>query len=282
MLPSFASCATGKIFSHLVSWVLCILTVASYNGQLRLHSLRLPPCSDFTEPFFAFECSVNIQHFDERCALGRPWLNPWSVCIQFQALPHMQPALLYTVTTYRLKHSSRPPTYSFSVLYFTYFLPLPFALLLILVLSIHNLLILFLCIAFPALFPSLVKALRRCSHISLISFNIYSSTCSVFAYIFFMSLMPLLRFFHSPFFPADKLLSFPRLLHIFPFLHFFLLAFLFLILFLPVFSFAIFYLLLLIFFSCPFILRFSCFSSSYSLSFELLLFKFEISWRLQV
>jgi len=88
-------CPTGHVcFSPrlLISlWSLCPM-----QGHRRLRTRRGAPCSDFSDPFFALERYANVQNFDERCVLDRPWVDPWSVRIQFQALPHMQPVLRST------------------------------------------------------------------------------------------------------------------------------------------------------------------------------------------
>jgi len=103
---SLFSCSFHLFSTFLLPYQICLFLTSSPDfpcgrcvqctGNRRLHTRRVSPCSNFSDPFFAFERSVNIQHFDERCALGRPWVDPWSLRIQCQALPHMQPALRST------------------------------------------------------------------------------------------------------------------------------------------------------------------------------------------
>ena len=107
-------CPTGYVNSHSSAGfpVVAVSSAQATGGFVLGVALHLV---NFSDPFFASERSVNIQYLDERCVLGRPWVDPWSVRIQFQALPHMQPALRSTdhhppSPTYHLKHSSCSPT----------------------------------------------------------------------------------------------------------------------------------------------------------------------------
>lgn len=95
LFVTFLSALPDMSISHLVSWFPCGRCVR-FTGHRRHRTRRGTPYSNFSDPFCAFERSVNIQHFDESCVLGRPWVDPWSVRIQFQALLHMQPALSST------------------------------------------------------------------------------------------------------------------------------------------------------------------------------------------
>jgi hypothetical protein len=92
---TFLSALPDMFISHLVSYFPSGRCVQCTSHR-RLRTWCVTPSNNFSGPFFAFERSVNIQHFYERCVLDRPWVDPWSLRIHFQALPHMQPALRST------------------------------------------------------------------------------------------------------------------------------------------------------------------------------------------
>lgn len=116
--------ATARIFINVR---VCIRQ--GYTDDVLLHAGRLhnqpfPPCSDFTEPFIALECVINIQHFDERCMLDSSLLSAGSdlgltlgLCVSW-ALLHMQPA------PHSLHHFTRIRTATSAVSLFIIFLTL--------------------------------------------------------------------------------------------------------------------------------------------------------------
>lgn len=217
------------------------------QGHRRLRARRGTPCSNFSDPFFAFERFVNIQHFDERCVLSRPWVDPWSVRIRFQGLPHMQPAPRSAASHLSPQAFSLfPPHIIFLFIIFNYFSflshlppPPPDSP------SFHSQFSLFLLMPhFPCFISLFCSSSSHCFHI-LISLILYSSVCSVLVYIFIVLLSFSFAFFQSFFSPSDTLLS---SVIFFLSIYFYLLIFLLLLLLLSVFLLSILYTLLFTFF----------------------------------